>query len=232
MASYYLFRILAMVTMLTDYLGIFFFPDLPLMRAVGRIGFPLYAFCVSCGWVYTRKRRAYFARFVVIALLSQIFYLLDGFNPAAGFVAVLFWLALSEVLGSKPLGSAASVVLWLVITSALIIAKVDYALEAMFLVPLNCYVIVLWMNANRNMLWGPSLLYVVLGIAVSIYFQLNEEVVPLLLWLPALIAPVVVAFHKTNTSRVNSLFMAIYRCFYPLLLFVLFVCVVSAELLS
>lgn len=232
MTSYYLIRVLAMASMLSDHLGVFFFHDLPVLRSFGRIAFPLYAFGVSCGWLYTRKRISYLVRLAVIALLAQVFCLYDVINVVVGFVAVLGWLAASEFLGRKPLGQAIAALLWIVVCIGLIAFNVDYALETMVLVPLNCRLIALWMSSGSALLWLPSLLYVVVEAAFANYSPPGEGGIPLWSWLPALVAPIVVASHKTATGRVAPWFKMLYTWFYPLHWFVLFVYALSATSLS
>lgn len=232
MTSYYLIRTLAMVTMLSDHLGAFFFHDLPMLRAIGRIAFPLYAFGIACGWMYSSQRKDYVVRLAAIALLSQVVYPWEGFNVVVGFVAVFAWLAVAEALGTKHLAQSVSALLWFVTCVTLVVTNVDYAVETMLLIPLNCRVIASSMSSNRSPLWLPSLLYVFGSAAFSIYHPSPEGSIPLWAWLPALIAPIVVSFHKTHTGRVTPWFKVLYTWFYPMHFLVLFVCAFSAGLLS
>ena len=50
-----LLKLIAMVTMLIDHAGKILFPQLSFMRVVGRLAFPLYAYCIAVGCVYTRN---------------------------------------------------------------------------------------------------------------------------------------------------------------------------------
>lgn len=71
-----LIKLVAMVTMLVDHLGAVFFPQYAIMRIIGRIAFPIYAYSIAAGCVYTRDMGRYLQRIVVLALISQPIYAL------------------------------------------------------------------------------------------------------------------------------------------------------------
>jgi hypothetical protein len=63
-----------MITMLIDHLGVTFFPDVPFLRMIGRIAFPLYCFFIVLGLTRTRNQKRYLQRLLFIAIISQIPY--------------------------------------------------------------------------------------------------------------------------------------------------------------
>lgn len=65
---------IAMITMLIDHLGVTFFPDVPFLRMIGRIAFPLYCFFIVLGLTRTRIQKRYLQRLLFIAIISQIPY--------------------------------------------------------------------------------------------------------------------------------------------------------------
>jgi hypothetical protein len=65
---------IAMITMLIDHLGVTFFPEVSVMRRIGRIAFPLYCFFIVLGLSRTRNQKRYLKRLLFIALISQIPY--------------------------------------------------------------------------------------------------------------------------------------------------------------
>lgn len=82
-------KIVAMVTMLIDHMGAALVPQdyvlaiggisIPLylvMRIVGRIAFPIYAYSIAVGCVYTRDMGRYLQRIAVLALIAQPIYAL------------------------------------------------------------------------------------------------------------------------------------------------------------
>ena len=69
-----LLKVVAMVAMLIDHAGKMLFPQYRIMRVIGRIAFPIYAYCIAVGCVYTRDILGYFKRIVLLALITQPFY--------------------------------------------------------------------------------------------------------------------------------------------------------------
>lgn len=72
-------KIIAAVTMLIDHIGFILFPQYLILRVIGRIAFPIYAFMIAEGCAYTKNKRKYFLDIFSLALLCQIAYFLyDG----------------------------------------------------------------------------------------------------------------------------------------------------------
>ena len=63
---------LAAATMVVDHVGVVLLPQLWLLRCVGRLAFPIYAFFLAQGFRYTKSRARYLARLAGFALLSEI----------------------------------------------------------------------------------------------------------------------------------------------------------------
>ncbi len=55
-------------------MGLLLFPQWRFLRIIGRIAFPLYAYCIAEGFRYTRNRAKYFLRIFLLGLLCQIVY--------------------------------------------------------------------------------------------------------------------------------------------------------------
>ena len=53
------FKIIAMVSMLLDHMGLLFFPDEQIFRILGRIAFPIFAYMIAEGCRYTKTRAKY-----------------------------------------------------------------------------------------------------------------------------------------------------------------------------
>ena len=61
--SGFLLKLIAAATMLIDHAGLLLFPGEHWMRIVGRIAYPLFAWCIAEGFRYTRSpQRASSAR--------------------------------------------------------------------------------------------------------------------------------------------------------------------------
>lgn len=69
-----LLHLIAMITMLCDHAGVVIFPRVQLLRYIGRLAFPIFAYCTACGCVYTRSPLKYLKRLVILALITQPIY--------------------------------------------------------------------------------------------------------------------------------------------------------------
>lgn len=67
-------KIIAAVTMFIDHAGLILFPQYRIFRIIGRLAFPIYAYCIAEGFRYTKNRRRYFLRIFVLGTLCQIVY--------------------------------------------------------------------------------------------------------------------------------------------------------------
>ena len=80
-------KLLALISMVLDHIGYIFEPVLPemlmvLLRCIGRLAFPIFAYYAAVGAKHTRRRIVYIGRLAVAALLTQPFFALmgDGVN--------------------------------------------------------------------------------------------------------------------------------------------------------
>ena len=69
-------KVLALMLMLTDHLGVTLFPGVPELRMIGRMAFPLYAWCLVVGSVKTRNPLRYGLRLLLLAIISQPLYMM------------------------------------------------------------------------------------------------------------------------------------------------------------
>lgn len=97
--SGFLLKLIAAVTMLIDHAGLVLFPQASWMRIVGRLAFPIFAFCIAEGFRYTRSRGKYFLRLFVLGALCQLVYYFAAGDTLLGILItfslsiLLMWLA-------------------------------------------------------------------------------------------------------------------------------------------
>lgn len=73
---------IAIITMTIDHIGAVLFPEVEVLRLIGRFSFPLFAYLLILGLKNTRNVRNYFIRLFIFALISQVpFYLATGIEP-------------------------------------------------------------------------------------------------------------------------------------------------------
>jgi hypothetical protein len=109
-------KLLAASLMVIDHIGAVFFPSFLALRVVGRLSMPLFLWLLVRGSERTRNMDAYIKRVAVLALVSQVPYLLlfgpGPFNILALFTGVLLclrsgrwwsWLVLALVAQVGPI---------------------------------------------------------------------------------------------------------------------------------
>lgn len=98
---------IAAALMLTDHVGAILLPEVPVLRCVGRLAFPIFAFFIAEGYAHTRDFGRYFRRLAILAVVSEIPFNLENgavFDPARQNVLFTFCLALLTLRGLEALG--------------------------------------------------------------------------------------------------------------------------------
>ncbi len=65
-------KIIAMIAMTIDHMGLILFENNEIMRIIGRLAFPIYAFFIAEGCRYTKDKSKYFLRVLLIGLVCQV----------------------------------------------------------------------------------------------------------------------------------------------------------------
>lgn len=65
-------KLLAILAMTADHIGAVFFPEIPLLRWIGRLAMPVLCFFIGEGLRHTRSPRRYLLRLTGFALLSEL----------------------------------------------------------------------------------------------------------------------------------------------------------------
>lgn len=72
-------KILAALFMTIDHIGVLLFPRVQLLRIIGRLALPVFAFMIAEGCKYTKNRWKYFGMVFGLGAVCQIvYYLVDG----------------------------------------------------------------------------------------------------------------------------------------------------------
>lgn len=67
-------KLIAMITMTIDHIGADLLPQWQVLRIIGRLSMPIYAYMIAEGCHYTHDRKAYFLRLFGLALVCQVVY--------------------------------------------------------------------------------------------------------------------------------------------------------------
>jgi len=77
-----LLKWIAIITMTVDHVGAVLYPEFEVLRWIGRLSFPLFAYLLILGMENTRNVSNYFIRLFIFALISQLpFFLAIGTEP-------------------------------------------------------------------------------------------------------------------------------------------------------
>ena len=67
-------KIIALVAMTVDHIGFIMFPGMDILRIIGRLAFPIFAYMIAEGCFYTKHKCRYISEVLIIGLLCQIVY--------------------------------------------------------------------------------------------------------------------------------------------------------------
>ena len=68
-------KLIAMVLMTIDHVGVELFPQMRILRIIGRLTFPIFAYMIAEGCVHTKNRKKYLLTIVAFAAVCQLVYL-------------------------------------------------------------------------------------------------------------------------------------------------------------
>lgn len=97
-----LLKLIAILTMAVDHIGVVFFPGVLWLRLIGRIAFPLFCWGIVIGAERTRSLSVYALRLAVMAVVSQPFFMLALNHGLTEFnVMLTLLLGLLAIIGMK-----------------------------------------------------------------------------------------------------------------------------------
>jgi hypothetical protein len=118
-----LLKWVAVVTMTVDHVGVVLYPEYTVLRIIGRLAFPLFAYLLVLGIRSTRNLRGYFNRLLFFAFVSQVPYALaNGIEPWVK-LNIFFTLALGIIMVYFIERSSVAFVIPLIVS---VIVPIDY----------------------------------------------------------------------------------------------------------
>lgn len=194
-------KLIGVMAMLVDHVGMIFFPQITFLRIVGRIAFPIFAYYLVQGFIHTSSLKKYILRLSAFAAISQLplfFITSQQMKLNILFSLVFGLLALNAFKKEK------YVILFVVILLSGII-PMEYSFYGIFII-LSFYAI----QDRKNIILVQSIFN------GASYFILNH------LQPFSILGTVIVAFYPKNLPKVrlNKYFFYI---FYPVHLAVLYI---------
>lgn len=129
-------RLLAILTMVLDHMGIIFFPKLIILRILGRLSFPMFAWGIAKGYRYTKSVKLYAIRLLILAGIAQVPYYFLFHN---GLINVCFTLLDGLIILALLDSKLVSWLKYLSILGLLIVSQVfhfDYGMYGLLMIVL------------------------------------------------------------------------------------------------
>lgn len=161
-------KLIAIITMTIDHIGVVFgTPFYNLLRAVGRLSFPIFAFLLTEGYVHTKSFGKYFFRLLVLAVISEVIY--DYI-----FYGSFIYLGANNIFFTLALGL---LTLWLLDKSRTLVKKYfKEKIDLTIILPITYLLIIVVMGLIAEFL---NFSYGMLGILVISFFYLFKKNFPL-----------------------------------------------------
>ena len=218
-------KIIAMMSMLCDHIGLLFFPTMDIFRIIGRLAFPIFAYMIAEGCRYTKNRTKYLGMIAGMGIVFQLVYLVAMGSLYQG-ILVTFSLAIITIYAID--GIFKSKKLWMILAS---IASLLFVAAFVFVLP------VLLKGTDFDIdygLWGillpvavyflPNRLWRTVGIALillarAIHYTVFPVSLGTLQWF-ALLSVVLLALY--NGERGKAKMKYVFYIFYPAHLVILY----------
>ena len=229
---FYFVHILCMLTMVIDHIGVMFCPELSIIRGVGRISFPLYAYFLVSGYHHTKNKKKYLIRLLILCFISEVFYdimvfgslsdvslLFTNQNVCFTFVLGFVTMWLSDKIMSSTLKYKNGLIAICFIIAAILVTifKFDYMFMGILLI--YCY-FMSYKTAKFDKCIAviPFMLLNMLGCEAGEWVR----------YLFVLVDVIVLAMYKDKHIDINNGFKFINQVFYPahMLILVLIKCLI------
>ena len=67
-------KVIGAIAMVIDHIGAYMLPDLTILRIIGRLSYPIFAYMIAEGFEHTQNRKKYLFRMVAMAVFLQLVY--------------------------------------------------------------------------------------------------------------------------------------------------------------
>lgn len=162
-------KLIGILTMTIDHIGKVFYYDIVWFQIIGRVTFPLFAYCLVVGFLLTSDIQKYCKRLALFAIFSQPFYIW-AFEYSWYELNIFFTLLLGLI--SINLISKRKWLLYLILLIACAIPEFDYGIQGVLLINF------IYILRNNRV---ASLLLLIVHFSSLLFIDLNEIVRTLIL---------------------------------------------------
>ena len=188
-------KIIAMVSMVFDHVGDMFFPEVLWPRMVGRLAMPLFAFCITEGYIHTRDKKKYLLRMGIFALVSEVPFdlafegkvSLDHQNIMLTFFMSILALMLFDLIRGKKKEDTGRYSIGKTVLGSLvplgmavvaILVKADYTIFAV----ISVFLFYLFKDTRHFVRTGVGVAFLALSRTVGYHCTTGLSIIPLLLY--------------------------------------------------
>jgi hypothetical protein len=217
-------KIIAIITMVIDHTGLFFFPQDFLFRIIGRLSFPLFAWLIANGARHTHNIKRYALRLIIFACISQIPFMLANkhLDPNFNTLNVLFtlFLGLIAIIAIKKTKNKFLCAVWIILAAIIAqTANTDYGYTGVF----SIVAFYLFFHKRIALICSQSFIYLLLPIGLMCFQQITHLQISSLIESPietvALFSLIfIMQYNKEEGPKTKYLFYI----FYPLQYFVIY----------
>lgn len=217
-------KIFAIAFMLIDHIGYVFFPQIFLFRMFGRLAFPLFAWLIANGAIHTHNMNRYLIRIFLLAIISQIPYLLMvhevdpnywDLNAIFSLFLGLFAIACFAITKHKLL----RVIIIGIAVATAVICNIDYGGVGV----LSVIFFYLFFNDIKKMALSQFLIYVIPSILdTELYLVSNQLDKIHMVTVAEPMAVLALVFTALYTGKEGRKLQFLFYAFYPLHLLLLY----------
>ncbi len=197
--SNFVLKMIALITMTIDHIGIFIFPGVTIFRIIGRLSFILYAFLLTEGFVNTHNRNRYIMRMAKMAIISQLGMLIPGIVYRGN---IFFTLTIG--LYGLTLLEKKKIIHYLVVLAISYYLPIDYSIYGVALIGLFYLIKVYKLN---------RLVQIVIFTLLNYYAIMKLNFSPITYF--STISIVITWFYSGNRGYNSQLMTTIFYWYYP-----------------
>lgn len=201
-----LLKLIAVITMVIDHIGAILFPNIIILRVIGRISFPLFAFSTFIGYFKTKDLKKYLLRLFILAVISQPIYMIAFeryYLSLNVFFSLIFELIIIYLLDKKKWWYIPFPVILMFLLNA------NYSAHLLILIPIFYY------TRSKDFLFALSMITFYFNYAVS---YSTSGSFPVTMYAFGIFALPLMLIKTKSNIKINKWF---YYIFYPVHLLIL-----------
>lgn len=214
--SSFVLKLIAIITMTIDHSGAILFEDVNILRIIGRLSFPIFAFLIANGYSYTKDIKKYMMRLFILSIISQYpfmiaFDLFDTVSLNIFFTLFLGLLAISSYEREK--NKVVALFYVFLISYLATIMRSDYGYYGVLLI--FCF------HIFKDEFWKLALSIIVLNLGFSTSYVILYQYFDLSMYIQSFSCFSLIFIYFYNNKKGKTLKYLFYS-YYPLHLLVLY----------